>query len=392
MTLHEEQKQVQKAVRSSLSYVKEDPWLAQRVLANVKGEKPVKKLSATTILVIVLICVMATGALAATLNAWGILDFAGSYQGSYIPPDSGNSITQENLTVQTDLVTCAIRESYYDGKILRLTADISSKNDALLFTGGSGAEDPISDLSRDSDEDITIGDYAFEHCEGRLTEVDLYTPIDWSDYSLDCMMNEDRSLTLYIEAQFMEEHPDLEVPLQLTCLPMTISAEQVEDGDVSFDASEMERTDFSLTVHSVPVTMLVSTEPLDFPDEGVRVTCVTLTVTPLEIRFTLDYEVTDPDAYNATEDGLWFEFIDPESPETEAYAQRLTDGLTSGGSILRLNGNGEWDQPIKAGAAFRQTDAIGRNNLSDTYTIRAYNCWDKTRYETVTFKVTEKTE
>ncbi len=43
MTLHEEQERVQKAVHNSLSYVREDPWLTQRVLANVKGEKPVKK-------------------------------------------------------------------------------------------------------------------------------------------------------------------------------------------------------------------------------------------------------------------------------------------------------------------------------------------------------------
>ena len=43
MTLHEEQERVQKAVGNSLSYVKEDPWLTQRVLANAKGEEPVVK-------------------------------------------------------------------------------------------------------------------------------------------------------------------------------------------------------------------------------------------------------------------------------------------------------------------------------------------------------------
>ena len=43
MTLREEQEQVQRAVSHSLAHLREDPWLAQRVLANAKGEKPVKK-------------------------------------------------------------------------------------------------------------------------------------------------------------------------------------------------------------------------------------------------------------------------------------------------------------------------------------------------------------
>ena len=66
MTLHDEQERVQKAVNNSLSYVQEDPWLTQRVLAQAKGEEPVKKkLSASAILVIVLITVSVTAALAA---------------------------------------------------------------------------------------------------------------------------------------------------------------------------------------------------------------------------------------------------------------------------------------------------------------------------------------
>ena len=48
MTLHEEQERVQKAVSNSLAHVQEDPWLAQRVLANAKGEEPVVKKISTS--------------------------------------------------------------------------------------------------------------------------------------------------------------------------------------------------------------------------------------------------------------------------------------------------------------------------------------------------------
>jgi hypothetical protein len=55
MTLHEEQQKVQKAMESTLSGLQEDPWLTQRVLANAKGEEPVKKkLSTALVLCIVL--------------------------------------------------------------------------------------------------------------------------------------------------------------------------------------------------------------------------------------------------------------------------------------------------------------------------------------------------
>ena len=62
MNLHEEQERVQKAVSHSLSHVQEDPWLTQRVLANAKGEEPVKrKISLALVMSIVgILAVMGT--------------------------------------------------------------------------------------------------------------------------------------------------------------------------------------------------------------------------------------------------------------------------------------------------------------------------------------------
>ena len=45
----------------------------------------------------------------------------------------------------------------------------------------------------------------------------------------------------------------------------------------------------------------------------------------------------------------------------------------------------EW--PEKLGSRYRQIDTLGLNALSDEYTLRAYNCWEKNRYETVSFRV-----
>ena len=54
-----------------LSGLQGDPWLAAKVLAKTEGEKPVKKLSATTIFVIVLLVLTMAGALA-TAN-WTVI-------------------------------------------------------------------------------------------------------------------------------------------------------------------------------------------------------------------------------------------------------------------------------------------------------------------------------
>ena len=62
MNLREEQEKVQKAMNSTLSGLQEDPWLTQRILANAKGEEPVKrKISLALVLSIVgILAVMGT--------------------------------------------------------------------------------------------------------------------------------------------------------------------------------------------------------------------------------------------------------------------------------------------------------------------------------------------
>ena len=63
-----------------LSGLQGDPWLAQRIIASEEGEEPmVKKTSATVIILIALIAVLSTSALAAALKAWGLIDFEGSH-------------------------------------------------------------------------------------------------------------------------------------------------------------------------------------------------------------------------------------------------------------------------------------------------------------------------
>ena len=371
------------------------PSLQYQIARKAKGEEPVfKKISATAILAIALIAVSMTAALAAALNGWGIINFAGNHVNAYIPPKYEDCITKENKTIETESVSCTIQESYYDGQILRLTALIVPKANTLLIGPGSSADDPIADLfwtkltPEDEDKEWeSLGSYALREYAGRLAEVNLSVDMPWEDCASNFMRNEDGSCTFYLECQGKEKAFEADTTIELSYIPLTITEEQLESGQITIDLDNRETASVSKTFRSVAMKTFVCDTSMDFSSVGVRMQRVSLTVTPLEILCELDYEITDLSLYRAQEDGLWFEFIDPNSTETMPYAQRYSTGLTSGGSIGRLDGR--HDLPDEVGTVYRQRDAIGLDALSDQYTIRAYNAWDKTRYEAVTFHVTE---
>ena len=193
--------------------IDEAPSLHYQIARKAKGEEPVvKKISATGILVIALIAVSMTAALAAALNGWGIINFAGNHVNAYVPPKYEESITKENEVIETESVRCTLQESYFDGKILRLTAQIVPKVNTLLIGPASSVEDPISDLfwrtlnPEDEETDWeSIGAYALRMHDGHLAEIGLNAEVEWDDCSSDFMRNEDGTYTWYLECQTRDE-------------------------------------------------------------------------------------------------------------------------------------------------------------------------------------------
>ena len=132
--------------------------------------------------------------------------------------------------------------------------------------------------------------------------------------------------------------------------------------DVSFDLAATEITE----------ERYVSDAPVEYESVGVRVDRVTMTVKALEIDYVISYTITDLDKYAVTDEGLWFEFIDPNSTETDYYAQRLK----AGSSNLDAAGNADLTQVQE------QSGTLALSEKADTYTMRAYECWNKQRFET----------
>ena len=364
-----------------LSAVKADPWLAQRIIAAEGGEKPVaRKWSASIVLAIALVAVLATGALAATLGAWGIIDFAGRYSDTYIPPKYEDCIKPENVKAETEHLACTIRESYYDGTILRVTADVVPKEKMLLVGEGFTPDFPFAALFPDSGpEDMTVAEAAQAFYENCMAEV-ILSPVNGADSSNQCLLNSDGSVTLYEEYCFGSDLPDRDVTFRLMYRPVA-----ADEGDYAqYDPSKLEGVDIPMSFHAVETKTFVCDTPLDFPSVGVQVIGVSLTVTPVEIRALIDYTVTDKALFAAQKSSLWFEFVDPESTAADAWEQRVTGGL-NGIAMTVVQGGIQG----RSGAVYRLRDSIGLDALGSEYTLRAYNPEEDTRYESVTFTVKE---
>ena len=137
MTLREEQEKVQKAMNAALSGLREDPFLAGRVLANAKGEKPMKKkLSFSIVTAVVLIVLSISVALAAGLRLFG--ELSGTYAGDprltaleqIAVPVGLEWTTEDGITVQ-------IEQAYYEGSRVFISYRVSGNWNATVLHEGT---------------------------------------------------------------------------------------------------------------------------------------------------------------------------------------------------------------------------------------------------------------
>ena len=208
VTLHEEQERVQKAVNNSLSHVQEDPWLTQRVLANAKGEKPVKrKVSLALVLSIVLgLAVMGT---AYALFSSQVAEFFGQHWGhDYGDWLQGGKIAQIGETVTLGGVDFTLDEVVYrDRGIYAVgTARVTNAKDVLVpmdVVDGWELEevmqgDEAQSLIRRAKE--TGGRMLSIDCAPERIGVDNGSMVNAGDVGIYNLRNEDGSITFSFEA------------------------------------------------------------------------------------------------------------------------------------------------------------------------------------------------
>ena len=369
------QDELNRRLHEEMTDVRVSPALRGRTLLALRGKERIMKRKWTVALAAALLAVLLCAVALAAVGRWGMLDFIGRYQNTYIPQDAGDYVHSDVAAFAQDGLAVNVRELYYDGRTARMTVDVAPADaDTLLLGEDTQMDDAWGNLTEQAGDARTVLDVWHERGDARVLRVGLYTAdIEQgaADASLDRVLGADGVLTYYIEQRYDDDRPAREVTLKVTATPYT----DPEAGEESLDWDRRAVLEKTLTLTAESGTdVYESAEPAVYAGAGVRVDCVRIEVKPQELVATVEFTVIDEAAFAATDDGLWFEFIDPQSTETTYAAQQLAGGLSGSGSVADLGGG-----------RYVQTQTLAKNELRDTYTLRGYNCWEKNRYETNEF-------
>lgn len=364
------------------------PQLRRATLNRMAGkEQPVMKKKLSVALVVTLaLCLLMAAAVAAAHRA-GLLDFISRYANTYVPEDAQTYVQTDVATLENELVTATVRELYYDGKVARMVVDVTPKADNILLLGEDMyPEDPWENMKLhpggEENQDLRPVTQVYEeggYEAAYAVSVGLW-PVDENTLStggvMDYYGNEDGTLTIYQQEEYKNAPEELTARLRVLVIPweapLTESSKPLRE-----QRQELNQL-LTLTQTAASIEAYLCTQPVELPSVGVRIDGLLIEVKPQELYATLDFTVTDRATYDALDSGLWFEFINPESTADTPYEQRLMEGLTGGGSISPV----DCDDPAYANQ-FRQRETLGRNELHQVYTIRAFDAWEKQRYETV---------
>ena len=379
-----------------LSGFQADPWLAQRIIASEKGEKPVKKLSFAAVLVIVLLCILVTGAVAAAMNIFGLGDFFAQYAqetGATLSENYEESIRKSDTTVETDYAAFTVDETYYDEFYVRLTVTVRLREDVFLInqTGGEllHEDDLWSVYNQFEPETTTIGEYARENHGGRVAAIEAYlNPCAdeepewegepaWGSFRL----NEDGSVTVLYDwetGEYLEQKPEREAMLTLYYYTAEPMAE--DDDSIIFHELEPETVKIPLTLYFSGNEKLICDEGTDFPEAGIRITKLVMTITPVDINCQMDYIITDEELFSKAQPEdtiLQFKFVRPDSEEPEGYREFPTG--VNGSFVIHTS-----DDPDYHHGVF----SVSRDALGDQYLLMGYNRFTRQTYGPV--KITVK--
>jgi len=134
MREHEMKEQLKNAVDHRLSGLEGDPWLAQRIIRQEKGEQPVMKkkisVSAAVVFAVLLLAMSAAVALVSS-NIAGIL-YADE---AVVPQEVIDMINTPQETARTSLGQLSVDEWLYDGHALHTSLTIANPTEeTLLYT------------------------------------------------------------------------------------------------------------------------------------------------------------------------------------------------------------------------------------------------------------------
>lgn len=387
--------ELSRSLHRQMEGVQVSPQLRRQTLDAAQGKegRPIMKRKLSAALVAALIIVALSAVALAAAGRAGMLDFLARYQGNYIPDNASNFIESDVATLEEGALTVRVRELYYDGRTARMTVDVTPKDaktlllgtDCSMLDGWQNLAQPL-DGSWNAADTRTVLDVYRAGSYTSAYRINLWTSetaAGSADSAMDYTLGEDGTLTVYLEQSYDSDLPERDIALVVDAIPFA----DPEGDTLDFDARQTISQQLTMAAARAQPTaqaqaeVYVSTEPIVYESIGVRVDSVRIEVKPLELYAAIEYTVIDRALYAQTDDGLWFEFIDPDSTADAPYEQRLTGGLSLSGTSHPTDGD------LQTATHFIQEETLGKNELHSSYTLRAFECWDKQRYDTHTFEM-----
>ena len=369
--------QISDALRESMNDVRLSPALRAKTLYAMRGSeerRPKMKRKFSAALAFALVGVLVVAVALAVANRKGVVDFL-SYSEATLPENAGDYVQTDIASDERDGLHAVVREVVYDGHRLWATVDINMDGEKPLLTGldyGLDDEEKWAWLIHDESEtdDRTILDvYRAEgYTDAYYIVASVYDESDDQNTSCEAHLQDDGTLTFYESISFEQAKAEREITVSVRAFKY-----EEKDGRMNLNQKPMAelKLRFTAKASAVDDETIVSVEPVEYESIGVRVDRVMVTTKPLEMDYAIEYTVVDAEKFAQTDDGLWFEFIDPNSTETEPYAQRLKDGFSRTGEVTPMDDT-----------HYRQTGTLSLDEKADCYTLRAYECWEKRRFDT----------
>lgn len=380
-----------KRLHQEMAHVHVSPALRRRTLAAVKGKEPVMKRKWGVALAVALVTVLLCAVALAVAARQGMIDFLGRM--STLPPDAADMLQYDVASQGAEGVEVNLRELYYDGRTVRAVVDVTPRAPGMLLCGvdtmmQNSWQDLISLGEGDPSDTRTVLQVYQEEGYAHAYNVNLSLYEPETGYSptrsLDFVLGEDGTLTYYMEAGYETDSAQREALLRVSVTAYGDPAQG--EATLDFDARQTAELPVTL-IAQLPEAQgdtlentYICTEPVVYEQVGVRIDWLLVEVRDMEIYATLQYTVIDEQTYADTFDAMIFEFIDPASTAAAPYDQRLKSGV---GDSFTMPPQGD---------SYVQVESLSYDELHETYTLRAFNFEDKTRYDTHTLTVHPATQ
>ncbi len=290
---------------------------------------------------------------------------------------TGNELTNEaEKLVQTNIeqeaddianVDFKVREAVCDQQKIYVVLEAKPVNAEryLLLTMDAYINDPVANLGITTGKSGTIAEYAAENKKEMLyVNAGLSNNGTYIPGSVDFTTEEDGTLVIMYKLDNTFNNKNLKITCDTSVSTVDQAGQYGETIKGSFD--------FNLTDESSESTVSYNqTEALSVDDTGVIVDKIELSKTELGIYTELTFHLAPnatPEQINLAKDGLWFEYLDAEG-------NRWEGGLDGSDTIEKMD-NG----------IFVQKNSFITIEVPDKIVVRGFNCWDKTRFGSITLE------